>query len=586
MAHFFMFIYLNIILIIKIFRVILIMKRHHDMKCLECNEAFELGKQLSNHIKKLHKLSSEDYTIKYLYENKRPTCLECNANTRYVAFSFKDYCQLCSKIAMKAGGTKGGASQAWNKGKTKKDDSRIALQSLKSSGKNNPFFGKRHTLESLKMISSKKRISKDTFYARLEKRSDISVSLKYSSFLDRNEKNVECKCQSCKNEFVTSLSYLERDYKCPICQIRQPGFLGKMHKIETKEDIRKKILLDEDNFNKRIQQRTTEFRLLTSYEDYFSRQNQYLKFQCSKCNVVNEKTLQAFERGSLCQKCFPNTSSRAELALGDYIESLGFETKRNDRTVIKPKELDIIVDNKRAAFEYDGLYWHSDAGKPKQYHYDKTKNAADTGFKLFRIYSDQWEEKNDLIKAMIRCRLGIILKKIHARKCSVEVIDQTISKDFFNKNHLYGHSPSKISFGLIYNEEIVSVVSMRVPRQKKHRQSLSIEICRFASLQDSMIMGGFSKIFKRIKVWAANEGFMQVLTYADLDTGTGNVYEQAGFKFIGETGPSYWYSDGQKRFDRFKFRASGDKTERQIANDAGVVRIYGAGSKIFKYPLS
>jgi len=27
------------------------------------------------------------------------------------------------------------------------------------------------------------------------------------------------------------------------------------------------------------------------------------------------------------------------------------------------------------------------------------------------------------------------------------------------------------------------------------------------------------------------------------------------------------------------------KTEMQIANDAGVVRIYGAGSKIYKYAL-
>ena len=119
-----------------------------------------------------------------------------------------------------------------------------------------------------------------------------------------------------------------------------------------------------------------------------------------------------------------------------------------------------------------------------------------------------------------------------------------------------------------------------------NRQSMSVEVCRFASSWDTIIVGGFSKILKRIKLWAVDAGFKQILTYADLDTGTGGVYEQAGFQFIGETGPSYWYTDGQRRFDRFKFRASGGKTERQVAEDAGVVRIYGAGSRIFNLNLS
>lgn len=556
------------------------------MDCLECGLNFLTGKNLSNHLKRDHQIDGMTYAIKHIYSGSRPMCLSCNLETRYSSYQFKKYCQSCSTIAMKNGGAKGGRSPAWNKGKTKENDSRLADQSSKISGENNPFFGKRHSQETLRSISLKKRISKGEFYSRLEKRSDIIVDTEYSEFFDRNQKNIECKCQSCKHVFTTSLSYLEKDYKCPVCDIRQPGFLGKEHKQETKDVIRKKILLDEDDFNGRIQRRISDFSVLTSYEDYFSRQNQYLKFQCNKCKTINEKTLQAFERGSLCKKCFPNTSSRGELELGNYVESLGFETKRNDRMLIKPKEIDVIVESKLAAFEYDGLYWHSDHGKSKQYHHEKTAGCASAGFKLFRIYSDQWEKKNDLIKAMIRCRLGIISKKIHARECSVEIIDQIVSKEFFNKNHLYGHSPSKISFGLVHAGEIVSIVSMRAPRQEKHRQSMSVEVCRFASSWDTIIVGGFSKILKRIKLWAIDAGFKQVLTYADLDTGTGGVYEQAGFQFIGETGPSYWYTDGQSRFDRFKFRASGGKTERQVAEDAGVVRIYGAGSRIFNLNLS
>ena len=556
------------------------------MTCLICNEKFDLGKQLSNHIKKIHNLDGKIYTIKYIQDDKKPQCLSCGNETRYTSFSFKKYCFDCSKIAMKEGGKSGGLFPAWNKGKTKENDLRLASQSLKIIGENNHFFGKRHTKESLEKISSNKRIDKNDFYERLKMRSDIAITIDYSSFIDRNQKNIKCKCQNCSHEFITSLSYIERKYKCPECHIRQPSFIGKEHRIETKEIIRKKVLLNKDSFEERTKQRTSEFTLLTSYENYFSRQKQYLQFQCNECNTINEKTLQAFERGSLCQKCFPNSSSRAELEIGDYIGSLGLIPKRNDRSIINPKELDIIVEDKKAAFEYDGLYWHDDnSGKPRDYHYNKTKDCHAAGLSLFRIYSDQWENKNELVRAMIKCRLGIISKKIYARECQVSILDQSLSKEFFDKNHLYGSSPSKITFGLIHNNELVLAVSMRIPRQEKYKQEDFIEICRFASSHNTIVVGGFSKIFKGIKSWSIENSFKNILTYADLDTGTGNVYEKSGFQLAGETGPAYWYSDGQKRFDRFKFRAQNNKTEMQIANDAGVVRIYGAGSKIYKYAL-
>ncbi len=41
---------------------------------------------------------------------------------------------------MKNGGVKGGLSPAWNKGKTKENDSRLADQSSKISGENNLFL--------------------------------------------------------------------------------------------------------------------------------------------------------------------------------------------------------------------------------------------------------------------------------------------------------------------------------------------------------------------------------------------------------------------------------------------------------------
>jgi hypothetical protein len=62
----------------------------------------------------------------------------------------------------------------------------------------------------------------------------------------------------------------------------------------------------------RILERSKEFKLITNLEEYRSRQQQYLKFECVKCGEVQPKTLQAFERGSRCYKCYPVGKSNWE----------------------------------------------------------------------------------------------------------------------------------------------------------------------------------------------------------------------------------------------------------------------------------
>ncbi len=47
------------------------------------------------------------------------------------------------------------------------------------------------------------------------------------------------------------------------------------------------------------------------------------------------------------------------------------------------------------------------------------------------------------------------------------------------------------------------------------------------------------------------------------------------------TGIDYWYTDCTERFDRFAFRATAGKSEREIAIERNVTKIYGAGSYIF-----
>ena len=76
--------------------------------------------------------------------------------------------------------------------------------------------------------------------------------------------------------------------------------------------------------------------------------------------------------------------SSEEDELRSFIESLGLATKKGYFGGKKPCEVDIKVEEKRIAFEYNGLYWHCIDSKNKritrQYHLNKTLKAVENNY--------------------------------------------------------------------------------------------------------------------------------------------------------------------------------------------------------------
>jgi hypothetical protein len=110
-----------------------------------------------------------------------------------------------------------------------------------------------------------------------------------------------------------------------------------------------------------------------------------------------------------------------------------------------------------------------------------------------------------------------------------------------------------------------------------------LKIARYAVKRDVMIVGGFQRLLQHAK--GELQQFDVILTYADLRFGDGKIYERAGFEDHGQTEPDYFYTDYDRRYNRFGFRATSTLSEAQIAAESGVVRIYGVGSKIYLLPL-
>lgn len=109
--------------------------------------------------------------------------------------------------------------------------------------------------------------------------------------------------------------------------------------------------------------------------------------------------------GQGCPECAKTISrSSGEIELCNYIRSLySGKILENDRTVIKPKELDIYLPKLKLALEYNGEYWHQIAEQREPgYHENKQKACIDKGIKLIEIWENEWKNNKEEIKLSIQ----------------------------------------------------------------------------------------------------------------------------------------------------------------------------------------
>lgn len=336
--------------------------------------------------------------------------------------------------------------------------------------------------------------------------------------------------------------------------------------IETGKKISEKLLDLE-----RTKERLEAFGLEFVDENYYGQNKFYHSdligegylLRCRVCGCEFKHLLRWEEKPEQwCPSCFPKTRSSIEDEFVSVVRECSPNAVVNTRAVIPPLELDVYVPDRKIAFEFDGLFWHSErAGKDRKYHLNKTKRCAAAGVRLVHVFEDEWMFKRDIVMSRVRHLLGCQTRRIFARKCEVRDVSDKQAREFLETTHIQGYCASKVRIGLFNDDELVALMTFGKPR---FNSSYDWELLRFSCSLNTAVVGGAGRLLEHFKrVYNGS-----IVSYADRRWSDGGLYKALGFESVGESAPCCWYVKGCTRVSRYSCRKKSLKAWLECYDDA------------------
>lgn len=320
--------------------------------------------------------------------------------------------------------------------------------------------------------------------------------------------------------------------------------------------------------------------------------HRYFEFKCDHCNknyIINYDNYykRIIYKVKTCTICNPISDQKSlkKKDLLTFISSI-----YNGKIINGYRdgiEIDIYLPDLKLGFEFNGLYFHSEKFKEKNYHLNKTNYFIDKGIRIIHIWEDDWLFNQEILKSQIRNWINIPCNKIFARNCEIkEIYDVNTYRDFLNKNHIQGYIRSSIKIGLFYNNELVSLMTFDNLEGRKKMESGGMNLSRFCSKLNTNVIGGASKLLK----YFINEYKpTRIISFADKDWSLGHIYYMLGFNLSNILKPDYKYIINNKRINKQKFTKSKlkiNKTEYEYMKEIGIHRIYNTGQLKFELLLN
>lgn len=300
-----------------------------------------------------------------------------------------------------------------------------------------------------------------------------------------------------------------------------------------------------------------------------------------------------------CTRC-NNMKSSAEDAIAQYLSTFTQVESRN-RTLLKPKELDIYLPEKALAIEYSGMYWHShfDAEserKDKKKHVEKYLACAAQGVRLLTIYETEWLERPQALRRLLRNAIGKGRGKLMARKCTLDKVDIAQARAFYETYHPQGGAGNGEHYGLFWGTKLVACMRFSYGNNDRGAgaQSRVWTLSRYATRVT--VAGAASRL---LKAFVAEHHPEAIKSFSDNRYFSGGMYQQLGFVLEADVLPDYqvWStktglrpkSHYQRRLLPKRLEEHGvveafdpetdPRTEAEVTYLMGCGRIYDCGKK-------
>lgn len=445
-------------------------------------------------------------------------------------------------------------------------------------------YGNEHFINYEKVCKTKEERYGNANYNNSQKISETKQAFSNDKNKEINEKRKETVKERYGVEHILQSEKIKEKIKNTCFE--KYGVSNSLLLLNTRNKLIKQL---KEKSYKHMLDQTKEYEPLFSYEEFESSNpnKTYFKWKHKLCGEV---VLGRYVEGKIlahCRKCYPYNSSIGEKEVLKFIQSIySGKIIENDRQTIKPKELDIYIPELKIAFEFDGLFWHSENhGTDKNAMVSKTNLCNDKGIQCIHIFEDEWLNKTEIVKSRISNLLGFS-HKIYARECEIKEVQFLECKHFLENNHIQGSCSSKIRLGLYYENELVSIMSFGKSRFSKISDW---ELLRFCNKLNTSVIGGASRL---LSYFEKTYHPKSLISYADRRWSNGKMYFKLGFEKISNGTPNYWYFGKEYiRLSRLKFQKhklkdllesyDSNKTEVENMNTNGYNRIFDCGNITF-----
>jgi len=393
--------------------------------------------------------------------------------------------------------------------------------------------------------------------------SEILKTINKEYLIENSPKNLSSHIKvthtKCKNTFRIKLEkIIEKNFICPFCSGKVKKDNKKLKNILKNNGYSNIILLG--NFI------SWETKILIGYKN------------CNHTTIIKPYYfLKKNSKLNTCNKCSISNISHNENNLFKFISNLlpNVDIIRNSHSILPTKkEIDIYIPELKLAFEYDGIYFHSDYfNKDIECQLSKYIECKKLGIRLIQIFSDEYNltsKKRKICQIKIKHLLGLNNSKIiHTRKCEVyKNLNQIEKKEFLENNELRGNDFSDFNYYLKKDNEILAILTF------KKIKSNYYEILRFTTNINYRIPGAFSKLWNFFLKDNTLSKNCKVIVKVDVRWNSGNIFKINGFKLKKITKPDFKYLDYKKinRIDK------NDKFAKYSNN-----KIWNCGYYIFQF---